>query len=446
LHAAGIRVLEARAKLGITTGNLYPQSQSFNSSYGFNTISKNTANTQQGADFSYSNIGSGFDVAWEVDFWGKFRRAVESGSSSLEASIADYENIIVSLTAEVARTYVLLRTFEKRLVIARQNVGIQQQSLDITEVRFKEEDVTELDVQQARALLKDTQATIPQLQARLRQVQNALAILLGVFPGELNTIVKDAMPIPEIQSEITVGVPAELLRRRPDIRLAEYRLAAQSALIGVAKADLYPHFSLFGNVALVSSDASVTAAGYPGGSSFGDIWNSDSVQFFGGPAISWDVFNYGRIKNRVRVQDARFQQLVVIYQNAVLNAAREVENAMSAFIRSREEMQFLSDSVQASKRSVEIAMIQYREGLVDYQRVLDTQRFLSQQQDRHTEIRGVVVLNVIGTYKALGGGWQLRESHDFVPDTIKQQMRERTDWGKILEPASLDSGEYESAP
>ncbi len=446
LHAAGIRVLEARAQLGITTGNLYPQSQAFNSSYGFNNISKNTANTAPGADFSYSSIDLGFDAAWELDFWGKFRRAVESDSSSLEASIANYDAIIVSLTAEVARTYVLLRTFETRLVIARQNVSIQQQSLDITEVRFREEDVTELDVQQARALLHDTQATIPQLQDRLRQAQNALATLLGVFPGELNTIIEDTIPIPELQSEITVGVPTELLRRRPDIRLAEHRLAAQSALIGVAEADLYPHFSLFGNVALVSSDAAVTAAGFPGGSSFGDIWDSDSVQFFGGSGVRWDILNYGRIKNQVRVQDARFQQLVMVYQDTVLNAAREVEDAMSAFLRSREQVQFLSDSVQAAKRSVELAMIQYREGLVDYQRVLDTLRFLSLQQDRHTETRGAVVLSAIGIYKALGGSWQLREGSDFVPDTIKQQMAKRTDWGDVLEPTLLDSSEYEPAP
>lgn len=442
LQASGIRVLEARAQLGITMGSLYPQSQAINGSYGYNSISKNTANTQPNADFHYGSADLGFDVAWELDFWGKFNRAIESDTSRLEASVADYDNIIVSLTAEVARTYVLLRTYETRLEIAAQNVSIQQQSLNITEIRFKEGDVTELDVQQARALLNDTQATIPLLQDRLRQAQNALAILLGVFPGELDTMIEQSMPIPELHTEITIGVPAELLRRRPDIRLAERRLAAQSALIGVAKADLYPHFSLFGNIALASSDADVTAAGYPGGSSIGNLWNSDSIQFFGGPGLRWDVLNYGRIKNQVRVQDARFQQLVAAYQDTVLEAAREVENATSAFLNSTEQVQFLSDSVQAAKRSVELAMIQYREGLVDYQRVLDTLRFQSQQQDRQTQTQGAVILNAIGIYKALGGGWQLGEGHDFVPESIKQQMRERTDWGKMLAPASIDSSGY----
>lgn len=432
LQAAGIRILEARARLGISTGNLYPQSQAFNSNYSYNVISKNTANSQPGADFSHGNIDLGFDVAWELDFWGRFRRAVESDTGSLEASIADYDDITVSLTAEVARTYVLMRTFETRLDIARQNVNIQQQSLDITEIRFKEQDVTELDVQQARALLHDTQATIPQLQANLRQTKNALAILRGVFPGELNAIIEVSRPIPKVPSEVTVGIPAVLLRRRPDIRLAERQLAAQSALIGVARADLYPHFSLFGSVGLRSSDAAVTAAGFPGGSSFGNLWNSDSVEFFGGPGITWDILNYGRIKNRVRVQDARFQQLVAAYQNTVLNAAREMEDAMVAFLRSREQMQFLFDSVRAAKRSVELSMIQYREGLVDYQRVLDTLRFQTQEQDLYTETTGAVALNVISMYKALGGGWQLREGNDFVPEHIKQQMRNRTDWGDML--------------
>lgn len=405
LQAAGLRVLEARAQLGITTGNLYPQSQAFQAGYGYNRISRNAANTQPGADFRYGDIDMGFDVAWELDFWGKFRRAIQADVRNLDASLADYENIIVSLTGEVARTYVMMRTYENRLEIARQNVTIQRQSLDITEVRFKEEDVTELDVQQARALLYDTQAAIPQLQAGLRQAQNALAILLGIFPGEGNPLIETAMPIPQPPSEITVGVPADLLRRRPDIRLAEHRLAAQSALIGVAQADLYPHFSLWGNVGLVSSDASVTAAGFPAGSSFGDLWNSDSIQFFSGPAIQWDILNYGRIENRVRVQDARFQQLAAEYRHAVLNAAREVEDAMSAFLHSREQIQFLSDSEKAAERSAELAMIQYREGLVDYQRVLDSLRFLSLQQDRYTETRGTAAVNAVIVYKTLGGGW-----------------------------------------
>jgi len=439
LRIAGIRILEARAQVGIATGDLYPQSQSVGGSYSYTDVSKNAANSQPGADFHYGDMELGFDAAWELDFWGKFRRAVQSDIGKLEASIASYDDLLVTLTAEVVRTYVFIRTQEELLGIARENVNIQEQSLQITETRFNEGDVTELDVQQARALLRDTQATIPRLQAGLRQSKNGLAILLGMLPGELTDILEAPKPIPAVPGEVSVGVPSELLRRRPDIRLAERQLAAQSALIGVAKADLYPHFSLFGSIGLRSSDAAVTAAGFPGGSSFGDLWNSDSIEFFGGPGITWDIFNYGRIKNRVRVQDARFQQLVVNYQNTVLKAAQETEDAMVAFLRSQDEVKFLSESVKAAQRSVDLSMIQYREGLVDYQRVLDTQRFQSQEQNLLTQTKGSVVLNFIAMFKALGGGWQIREGRDFVPEETRKKMQQRTDWGNLLTPAKLET-------
>ena len=184
----------------------------------------------------------------------------------------------------------------------------------------------------------------------------------------------------------------------------------------------FTHISRFSAPSgLQSSDADVTAAGYPGGSSFSDLWDSDSIGFFGGAAFTWNIFNYGRIKNRVRVQDARFQQLVVNYQNTVLKAAQEVEDAMVAFLRSQDEVKFLSESVQAATRSVDLSMIQYREGMVDYQRVLDTQRFQSQEQDLLTETKGSVVLNFIAMFKALGGGWQIREGRDFVPEETRKR-------------------------
>ncbi len=439
LQIAGIRILEARARLGISTGDLYPQSQAVEGGYTYTDVSKNTANSQRGADLHYGNMDLGFDAAWELDFWGKFRRAVESDKGKLEASIASYDDLLVTLTAEVARTYIFIRTLEARLAIARANVKIQEQSLEIAQTRFKEGDVTELDVQQAIALLRDTQATIPRIQADLRQNKNGLSILLGTLPGKLKGLLETPKAIPTVPAEVSVGVPSELLRRRPDIRLAERQLAAQSALIGVAKADLYPHFSLFGSIGLRASDSDVTAAGSPGGSSFSDLWDSDSIEFYGGPAFTWNIFNYGRIKNRVRVQDARFQQLAVNYQNTVLRAAQEVEDAMVAFLRSQDEVKFLSESVKAATRSVDISMIQYREGLVDYQRVLDTQRFQSQEQDLLTEIKGSVVLNFIAMFKALGGGWQIREGKDFVPEQTRKKMQQRTNWGNLLTPAKLET-------
>jgi NodT family efflux transporter outer membrane factor (OMF) lipoprotein len=439
LRIAGIRILEARAQLGIAVGNQYPQLQQLRGDYATNRLSENTANTIPGIDTNYAAASIGFDALWELDFWGRFRRAVESGVWNLDASIAGYDDILVTLSAEVARTYVVIRTLETRLAIALENVKIQERSLQIATVRFKAGDVTELDVAQARTLLGDTLASIPRLKAQLRQAKNSLAVLIGMLPGEVDPMLGGPGQIPSAPPDMEAGVPSELLRRRPDIRLAESRMAAQCSLIGVAKADLYPHFRLFGSIGLSTSNAALTLAGFPGGSSLSDIWDSDSLQYHGGLGFAWDLFNYGRIKNRVRVQDARFQQLVVNYKNTVLKAAQETEDGLSSFLRSQEEVGFLKESVAGATRSVELSMTQYREGLVDYQRVLDTQRFQTQAQDLLTSRQGAVLLNLIATYKALGGGWESRFGKDFVPEEIKEEMEKRTDWGHLLTPAKLET-------
>jgi NodT family efflux transporter outer membrane factor (OMF) lipoprotein len=350
---------------------------------------------------------------------------VQSGIGNFEVSIADYDNTLVTLTAEVARTYVVIRTLEERLAIARENVKIQERSQRIAQVRFRGGDVSELDVSQATALLKETEALIPRLKSDLRQAYNGLSILLGILPGESGGLLVGTKGIPIVPTEVAVGIPAELLRRRPDIRGAERSMAAQSARIGFAKADLYPHFALFGSIGFAAASSS-------------DLFDSNSLQAVGGPAVTWDIFNYGRIKNRVRVQDAVFQELVVNYQNTVLKAAQEVEDAMVAFLRTQEEAGLLAESVKAYKRSVDLSMLQYREGLTDYQRVLDTQRFLTLAQEGQIVTKGSVVINLIAMYKALGGGWETRVGKDFVPEDIIKQMEERTDWGNLLTNEELE--------
>jgi NodT family efflux transporter outer membrane factor (OMF) lipoprotein len=423
LRIAGIRILQARAQLGIASGNLYPQQQQGSGGINRQKISKNRLNlppdTKNFINDSINTYDLAFDAFWELDFWGKFRRNVESGLGALEASIASYDDVLVSLTAEVARTYVAIRTFEERLKIARENVRIQERSLRIAEIRFKEGEVTELDVVQAQALLNSTLSLIPGLSRDVRQAKNALSILLGKVPSELDEILGGPKPIPAVPPELVVGVPAELLRRRPDIRLAERQLAAQSPLIGVAKTELYPAFSLGGTIGLSSLNSS-------------NFFDSNSITGQGGASFTWNILNYGRIKNNVRVQDARFQELAVNYQNTVLRAAQEVEDAMVGFLRTQEEAKFLSLSVQAYKRSVDLSLLQYKEGLVDYQRVLDTQRFLTRSQETYIASKGDVVINLVAMYKALGGGWQIREGKDFVPEQIRVEMAQRTDWGKLL--------------
>ena len=436
LQIAGLRIFQTRAQLGVLIGNVYPQTQQGRGGARYNRLSENSPNSLN-IDDSFWQYDAGFDVTWELDIWGKFRRSVESGVAALESSIADYDDVLVSLTAEVARVYVLLRTFEERLQIARQNVEIQQRSLDIAEIRFEAGAVTELDVAQAKSLLKNTEAFIPRFQSEIRQAKNALAVLLGKLPGEIDHMLGRQQLIPKAPAQVVVDIPAELLRRRPDIQLAEYQIATQTPLLGVSKADLYPAFELFGSFGLLTSTSKNTKAGGISGSSFSDLFDADSFEFFGGPSIRWNLFNYGRITNQVRIEDALLQQLIVTYEDTVIKAQQEVEDSMVGFLRRREETGFLMDSVKASQRAVNLSMLQYKEGMVDYQRVLDSQRFLADRQDVWTATRGEAIINLIAMYKALGGGWQIREGQKFVAEKNIEAMRQRTNWGDLLEPEAV---------
>jgi NodT family efflux transporter outer membrane factor (OMF) lipoprotein len=437
LQIAGLRVLQARAQLGIAFGFQYPQQQFASGDASVNQVSKNAPNAAF-SDRYYDNYSAGFDAVWELDVWGKFRRAVQSGVADLEASIADYDDILVTLTADVARVYLQVRTNEERLKVARQNVAIQKRSLEIADVRFKAGAVTELDVTQARSLLRSTEASIPDFEANIRRAKNALATLLGKLPGEIDAMLGGPGLIPEVPAEVVVGIPAELLRRRPDIRSAERQMAAQSAQIGFAKADLFPHFSLFGSLGL---QASSHVGDSSNNSKFSDLFTKDSITYYAGGGFQWDILNYGRITNQVRVEDARFQALAINYEDTVLRAAQEAEDAMISFLRTQDAVEFLADAVKASKRSVDLSMIQYREGLTDYQRVLDTQRFLSENQDQLVSATGAVDVALIGMYKALGGGWELRKGKEFVPKDVIDEMEQRTNWGNLLSP-----DEYEYPP
>lgn len=431
LQVAGLRILEARAQLGIATGNLYPQQQQLGASAAAVSASKNAANTIAG-DLNYKDLNVGFSAGWELDFWGKFARGVEAADAQFLAAIADYDDVMVTLTAEVARTYILFRTLGERIRLAVESAAIQERSLEIAENRFDGGLVTELDVQQARTLLANTRATIPRYHVDYRRVQNALSVLLGLPPEDLTVRLQGGQPvgIPLPPPEVAIGMPADLLRRRPDVRRAELQTAAQSALIGVAKADLYPHFTLVGNIALQASDSPLTREG---GSQLSDLFSSNSLTYFAGPSLTWNLFNYGRIKNQVRVQDARLQQLIVAYQSTVLNAAREVEDAMSGFLEDQVQARYLAEAVAASQRSVDISSLQYSEGLTDYQRVLDAQRSLTRDQDALATVKGSVAINLVNMYKALGGGWQAGTGRAFVRPETLQEMHERTDWGDLLD-------------
>ncbi len=437
LQVAGTRILEARAQLGIATSTEYPQLQQVNGDLSQQQISAFAPNTSSFMDRSFASTGIGFDMGWELDIWGKFRRGVQSSLANMQASVAGYDDVLVSLTAEVARTYVLIRTTEARIQVARDNVKIQERTLQIAKALFDGGLINELDYLQAESLLNNTRATIPPLEAQLRQAKNGLSVLLGKPPGAVDSYLTENKPIPVVPAQVAIGVPAEMLRRRPDIRLAERQLATQSPLIGVAKADLYPHFSLLGSINLRASDAALTYASV-GSSTLGQLFNAKSFQYFVGPSLSWDVFNYGRIRNQVRVEDARFQSLVGVYRNTVLNAAKEAEDATAGFLNAQKQRDELLKSFAAAKRSTDLSLYQYSEGLVDYQRVLDSQRTLVTSQQVLVDTTGNIAINLIALYKAVGGGWETRAEKDFVPEAVKKTMQERTNWGNLMNPQQLD--------
>jgi NodT family efflux transporter outer membrane factor (OMF) lipoprotein len=442
LEAAGLRVLEARAQLGIAVGNIYPQQQSAGGGATYTGRSENAPNTS-GGDLNYWQYDAGINIGWEPDFWGRFRRGIESADASLLTSVAAYDTALVLLIAQVADTYIVIRSTEAQLRISKQNLKLQQRSYKITEVLFRNGEQSELDMQQAKTLLLSTQASIPGLEITLDQSSNALSTLLGQPPGDLLMLLTEKSAIPVAPAEVAVGIPADLLRRRPDVRQAQLQAATQSALIGVATADLYPSFTLTGSLGLVAAAGTNTTR--TGNTGFNELFDSDSLQFTGGPAFSWKLFNYGRLKNNIRVQDARFQQTVVNYQSTVLSAAGEVENAITGYVRGRRQEKILAETVTSAQRSSDLSLLRYTEGFADYQRVLDAQQSLFNQQQRYITSKSNTVRSLVALYKSLGGGWQIRGDRDFVDTDTRDEMAERTDWGELLETDAVKNAEKTDA-
>jgi NodT family efflux transporter outer membrane factor (OMF) lipoprotein len=421
LEIAGLRVLESRAQLGIAQSGRYPQLQqaSVDSLY-FNRRQSGGSNPQDSHFWQHS---VGFDVGWELDFWGRFSRAIESADAGYFAAQANYEDVLVLLRAQVADTYFSLRTTEARLRVARENAQQQKRNFEITEKLFNSGQQAELDLQQARTQYLGTLSTIPNFEDQVLRTRNALAGLIGQPPGALPQLLENQGLIPLVDRAVLQDVPANLLLRRPDVRAAELNVAAQSALIGVALTDFYPSLTLLGSI----------------------VWSADTLDgtsrnldFIGGPSLRWNLFDHGRISNNVRVQDARLQQLIEVYRDKVRQAAREADDAASGLSKSLERERILREAEVAAKRSLVLASAQYREGYSDFQRVLDAQRALLEQQDNYLVSRSNAVSNVIALYKALGGGWY--SARPTVDPVTRQLMEKRTDWGDLLEaPAAMQN-------
>jgi len=430
VRLAGLRVLESRAILGIAIGNQYPQSQAMFGDATAIQASESNANTGGGGDLQYTQYNLAAGAAWEIDFWGRFRRGIESADAGLLAAIASYDDALVLLTAQVADAYAVIRTTQEQLRISRENLTIQQRSYDIVDVMFRYGVNNELDVQQAETQLLSTKASIPSLDITLRQAENALATLLGAIPGTVDDLIKGPEQVPPLPENILVGVPADMLRQRPDVRRAELLALAQNAQVGVATANLYPSFSITGTIGL--SAAGNTDTSLSGGNGLEDLFQPESLTYSIGPSFVWPFLNYGRIKNNIRVEDARLQQALVQYRETVIQAARDVEDSMAAFSGSLAQDEILELTVTSARRSTELSILLYKEGFADYQRVLDAQQQLFTQQQRYIGNKGFAVRSLIALYRSLGGGWQVHDG-EFVDESTRQEMIDRVDWGEYLE-------------
>jgi NodT family efflux transporter outer membrane factor (OMF) lipoprotein len=389
LRIAFARIQEARALRGVAAGERLPDLDGT----GAATRSRVSEEVVPALPNRTDNFfGIGLDASWEIDVWGRIRRSIESADAGLEASVENYHDVLIVLYADVASTYVEVRTLQERLRLARGNVDLQRQTVQLTKDRFEAEIASLLEVRQAELNLASTESVIPTLNIFLHQAIYRLGVLLGQHPGAFFEEVASPASVPQPPENTTVGLPIDLLRRRPDIRRAERDLASQTARIGVATADLYPRFSLSGTFALEATDLD-------------DLFESGSEAWGLGPAFRWNLFDGGRVRGLIQVEEARTEQALHRYENTVLLALEDVENAMVAYTQESERRDALARSVTASQESVDLVVTLYKTGLTDFQNVLDMQRALFQQQDLFAQSEGDVVNNLIRIYKALGGGW-----------------------------------------
>jgi len=394
--AAAARIEEARAIHGVAKSPLYPD-LILGGSYARSKASENSPQGQlqeaTGGTVEPGDLYSGsLDSFWEIDLWGRIRRGVEAAEAEVDASVEDYRDVLVSLFAEVASAYVDVRTAQSRIQFAQQNIDAQQESVQLTRDRFRAGLTSALDVAQAESNLFSSEAQIPTLETELEISLNRLAVLVGSNPGAVHELLAEPAEIPTPEYGVTDVLPAELLRRRPDVRAAERRLAAQTARVGQKTAELYPSFSLSGFLELVSLD-------------FGDLFTPESVGWGFVPGLRWNLFSGGRIRNQIRVEEARTAQLLAAYEQQVLLALSEAENALVAMERSRLREDRLAEAVAATERSVELVRTQYLSGLTNFQNFLDSQRSLFTQQDQLAATRGAAVQSLIALNRALGGGW-----------------------------------------
>jgi NodT family efflux transporter outer membrane factor (OMF) lipoprotein len=392
LRVMQARILEARAARGVTRAGLWP-SVDASGSYSRNRLSEHSfLPLPPGTSFDYNQYQVGFDAAWELDIFGGTRRALQAANADLAAAEFNHLDVLVSLLAELARNYFEARSFQERLAIARQNIQAQRETLALTRDRFQAGLSSELDVQQTSALLTTTEAQVPALETALQASIHRLSVLLAQPPGALLDEISRPTPLPAPPPQVPVGLPSDLLLRRPDIQSAERQLVAANARIGVAKADLFPKFSLTGSGGLQSISASE--------------WFVPESRFWTfGPTVTWRIFDAGRIRANIRIQNARHEQALANYEQTVLNAFEEVENALVSYAKEQLRYRSLEASVKTQRSALALSLDLYRNGLADFIRVLEAQRSLYAAEDALLQSKNTISQNLVALYKALGGGW-----------------------------------------
>ena len=394
LRIAASRVAQARAQRGIVASERLPTVNA-NGSYRRSRASENGNFVIPEATSGSDLYSVGFDAIWELDFWGRIGRNVEAADADIAAAVENQRDVLITLTAEVARNYVELRALQGRLRVAENAVRVQEDTIEIVSSRFNAGVASELDQAQAQAQLDSRRSQVPPLRTAIEQTIHRLSVLLGRPPASLQNELRAEKEVPVPPSQIGIGVPSELLRRRADIRRAERQIAAATARIGVATAEYFPRFTIVGEIGLQSNR-------------FGRWAEGDSRFWSIGPGMQWPIFNAGRIAANVEVQRALVDEAAAFYERTVLGSFEEVENALVQLAQEQQRLGVLESAIRASRRAVELADERYRAGTVDFRTVLENQRTLYETEDQYVQSRGAVTTSAVALYKALGGGWNMR--------------------------------------
>ena len=421
LQQAAIRIYQLQAQLGVTDATILP-TVALSGSYA-NTRNSNLQEiTNSPGNLVFNNAV--VQLNWELDFWGKYRRAIQSNDAAFLASVAAYDNAIITLTSDTATTYTKIRTTEKQITVTNSNIVVQKQGLRIALARYNAGEVSQVDVEQAKTELAQTQASLPPLISELQTQKDTLAVLLGTVPNGVDSLLKKTHGIPKAPYSIAVGIPIETIARRPDIHQARLQAVQQGAAIGAIKAQLYPALSLLGSFTFSSSNI--------GSTSISDMFNWSNRTITAGPSVAWSLLNYGQITNAVRVQDAVFQQALLAYINLVLQAQKEVQDNITAYVQAKAAVYYLTKANSSATQSLKLAIVRYKEGETDFTPVLNAEQQLLSVQTSLVKAQGNIPQALIALYRALGGGWQIRNTNDVIPQNIKAEMAARTNWGTLL--------------